>query len=233
MGYLVNLYRVGCGTSQLNTNISRNTKDIQESCSGQKLTLKQLETGKTMAVSIAMVQFSGRTLAGALYGEAVDVTSSTVTGEALPPLAEGDYFTLRHPKASSIVITDSTPSTPLAYVENTHYTVEDADHARLKLIAHPAAHVEPVVADYSYGAYVNIAAFSRTNVERGVVFNGVNQDGQKGRLIIPRISLALDGDFSWITSEEATLTLSGNALFVPELESDTEYGGFARVSLFD
>jgi hypothetical protein len=89
------------------------------------------------------------------------------------------------------------------------------------------------VADYSYGAYVNIAAFSRTNVERGVVFNGVNQDGQKGRLIIPRISLALDGDFSWITSEEATLTLSGNALFVPELESDTEYGGFARVSLFD
>jgi hypothetical protein len=233
MGYLVNLYRIGCGTSQLNTNISRTTKDIQESCTGQRLTLKQLETGKTMAVSLAMVQFSGRTLAAALYGEAIEVAGGTVTGEVLPPLVAGDYFTLRHPKASDIVIKDSTTPTPLAYVADTNYAIEDADHARMKLIAHPASHEEPVLVDYSYAGYVNIAAFSKPNVERGIIFNGVNQDGQKGRLIIPRIALALDGDFSWITSEEATLTLSGNALFVPELESDDEFGGFARVSLFD
>lgn len=234
MGFLVNLYRVGCGTSQLNTNISRETKEIKESCSGQRLTLAQLETGKTMAVSLAMVQFSGRTLAGALYGEAVEVAGGTVTGEVLPQLgAGGDYFTLRHPKASSIVIKDSTTPTPIAYVEDTHHRIEDADHARLMLLAHPASHVEPVMVDYSYGGYVNVAAFSKTNVERGIIFNGVNQDGQKGRLIIPRISLALEGDFSWVTSEEATLTLSGNALFVPDLAADSEYGGFARLSLFD
>ncbi|HRQ57662.1 MAG TPA: hypothetical protein PLN31_09595 [Azoarcus taiwanensis] len=232
-GFLVDLYRIGCGTSQLNTNISRSTKDIQESCTGQKLTLKQLETGKTMAVSLAMVQFSGRTLAAALFGEALEVAGGTVTGEALPPLAAGDYFTLRHPKVSDVVIKDSTTPTALDYVAATHYEIEDADHARVKLLAHPASHEEPVVVDYTYGGYVNIAAFSKTNVERGIVFNGVNQDGQKGRLIIPRIALALDGDFSWINTEEATLTLSGNALFVPELESDGDYGGFARVSLFD
>ncbi len=234
MGYLTNLYRIGCGTSQLNTNISRTTKDIQETCTGQRLTLKQLETGKTMAVSLAMVQFSARTLAAALYGEAIEVVGGTVTDEVLPELAAGgDYFFLRHPKISDVVIKDSTTPTPITYLKDTHYRIEDADHARLVLLAHPAGYEEPVMVDYSYGGYVNVAAFSRTNVERGVILNGVNQDGQKGRLIIPRIALALDGDFSWITSEEATLTLSGNALFVPGLESDDEFGGFARVSLFD
>lgn len=232
-GYLTNLYRIGCGTSTLSTSISRNTKDISESCSGQRLTLKQLETGKSMSVSLAMVQFSGRTLAAALFSEAQEKAGGTVTDEQLPLLAPGDYFTLRHPRVSSLVIADSTGGTPLAYVENTHYVVEDALHARCRLIAHPDNHVEPLKVDYTYGAYVNMAAFSRTNVERGIIFNGINQDGQRGRIIIPRIPLALNGDFAWVGNEESTLTLSGNALYVPELDSDDDYGGFARVSLFD
>lgn len=232
-GYLVDVYRVGCGNSALTTNISRSTKDLQESCSGQRMTLAQLETGKTMTVSLAMFQFSGRTLAAALFGSAVAVASGTVTAERLPLLAVGDYFNLRHPKASSIVIKDSTSGTALTYVAGTHYEIEDADHARGRLIAHPAAHVEPVTVDYAYGGYVNVAAFSAAGVERGIIFNGVNQDGKKGRLIIPRIALAMDGDMSWLTNEEATLTLSGAGLYVQELANDTIYGGFARVSLFD
>ncbi len=232
-GYLVDLYRVGCGNSALTTNLARSTKPLPETCSGQRLTLKELPTGKTMSVSLSMYQFSGRTLAAALFGEAVDVAGGTVTGEVLPALAAGDYFTLRHPKASDIVIKDNAAPTPLAYVEGTHYAVEDADHVRLKLLGHPDEHVEPLAVDYSYGGHVNIAAFKKEGIERGIIFSGVNQDGQKGRLIIPRISLALDGDLGWITSEEATLTFKGNVLYVPELESDDDYGGFARVSLFD
>ena len=232
MGYLVDLYRVGCGTSQLNTNLTRETKALKESCSGQRMTLKELETEKAMSVSLAMYQFSGRTLAAALFSQAQAVAGSTVTDEELPLLAPGDYFTLRHPKVSSVVIADSSDP-PKTYVLDTHYAMEDADHARARLIAHPADHTEPVLADYTHGAYTNISAFSHRNVEKGIIFNGVNQDGQKARLIIPRINLALGGDFSWLTDEEATLTLSGNALYVMELESDDEYGGFARVSLFD
>ncbi|GHU13427.1 hypothetical protein AGMMS50225_23410 [Betaproteobacteria bacterium] len=70
-------------------------------------------------------------------------------------------------------------------------------------------------------------------MERGIIFDGVNGDGQKARLIIPRAALTLNGDFSWIGSEEVTLTLSGTALYVSELESDDDYSGFARVTLFD
>lgn len=149
----------------------------------------------------------------------------------LPELAVGDYFTLRHPKVSSVVIEDSTAVTPLVYVADTHYVIEDADHARCRLIAHPAAHVEPIKVDYAYGEYTNVSAFSTPSVERGIIFNGVNDDGQKARIFIPRISLAMGGDFAWISDAEASLQLSGEALFVSEMESDGDYGGFMRISL--
>ncbi|THF60906.1 phage tail tube protein [Pseudothauera rhizosphaerae] len=231
--YLVDVYRVGCGNSALTTSVAVEKRTIQETCSGQRATLDEFPTGKTMNVSLSMVQFSGRTLAAALFGAAVTKAAGTVTGEVLPELAVGDYVNLRYPKASSIVITDSKEGSPSTYVEGTHYEIEDAAHARLKLLAHPVDHEEPLEVDYTYGENVNIRAFSQSTVERGIIFNGINHAGQRGRLIIPRSSLSLDGDFSWISSEEATLTLSGQALYVPELESDDDYSGFARVTLFD
>lgn len=229
MGYLTNLYRVGCGNRSLTTTPGRETKRLKESCSGQRLDLKELEIGKTLDVSLELFQFDARTLAAAFLGSAVAKVGGTVTNEALPELAAGDYFFLKHPKVSSVVIEDSTAVTPLAYVEGTHYTIESADHARIKLIAHPASHVEPVKVDYSYADYTNIAAFSASNVERGIVFNGVNQDGQHARVIIPRCSLALSGDFSWITDEEATLTLVGSALYVDLLSANADWGPFMRI----
>ena len=49
--------------------------------------------------------------------------------------------------------------------------------------------------DYEYEEFINVAAFSKTNVEKGLIFSGLNGDGQKVRVIIPRISLAMSGDF--------------------------------------
>ena len=46
------------------------------------------------------------------------------------------------------------------------------------------------------------------------------------------MSLAPSGDFAWISDEEATLTLSGQALYVPELSNDPDYGPFMRVSFY-
>ena len=231
MGFLTNLYSVGCGNRTLTATPSRETTTIPESCSGQRLALKELETSKSLAVSLAMVQFDGRTLAQAFFGAAVVKAAGTVTNEVLTELAPGDYFFLKNPRSSSVVIEDSTAGTPLVYVQGTHYEVSDADHSRYRLLAHPAAHVEPLKVDYAYAGYVNIAAFSKTNVERGIIFNGVNGDGQRARIIIPRISLSLDGDFGWITDEAAELSLKGEALFVSEMQSDADYGGFMRISL--
>ena len=231
MGFLTNLYSVGCGNRTLTATPSRETTTIPESCSGQRLALKELETSKSLAVSLAMVQFDGRTLAQAFFGAAVVKAAGTVTNEVLTELAPGDYFFLKNPRSSSVVIEDSTAGTPKVYVAGTHYEISDADHGRYRLLAHPAAHVEPLKVDYAYAGYVNIAAFSKTNVERGIIFSGVNGDGQKGRMIIPRISLAMTGDFGWITDEASELTLGGQALYVPELQSDADFGPFMRIDL--
>ena len=102
-GYLVDLYRIGCGTSSLTTSLSVERASIKESCSGQRLALKNYITGKTLEVGLNMVQFSGRTLAGAFFGDAALSAAGTVTDEVLPQLAVGDYFTVRHPGATSLV----------------------------------------------------------------------------------------------------------------------------------
>lgn len=228
MGFLTNLYSVGCGNRTLTTTPGREVKKLKESCSGQRLDLKEIETSKSLEVALEMFQVEGRTLAAAFLGEAVVKAAGTVTDEVLPELNPGDYFFTKNPKISSLVINDST-GTPLVYVEGTHYTLESAAHGRCRLIAHPAAHVEPVKMDYAYAEYANIAAFSAAGVERGIIFSGVNGDGQHARVIIPRISLAMSGDWSWISDEEATLTLGGSALYVPELQNDPDFGPFMRI----
>lgn len=229
MGYLTNLYSVGCGNSALTTTPGRETEIIPESCSGQRLALKEQETAKSLAVSLTMVQFDSRTLAQAFYGAAVVKEAGTVTNEQLAELQPGDYFFLKNPRSSSVVIEDSTTGTALTYIEGTHYEVSDADHSRYRLLAHPASHVEPLLVDYSYAGFVNIAAFSKTNVERGIIFSGLNGDGQKVRVIIPRISLAMSGDFGWLSNTASPLTVAGQALYVPGLQTDPEFGPFMRI----
>lgn len=230
MGYLVDIYSVGCGNRTLTATPSREATTLKESCSGQRLTLKELETSKSLQVSLSMVQFDSRTLAQAFFGEAVVKQAGTVTDEQLAELKPGDYFFLKYPRSSSVVIEDSTGS-PKTYVEGTHYKVSDAAHSRYQLIAHPGGHTEPLKVDYSYDDYVNIAAFSKTNVEKGLIFSGINGDGQKVRVIIPRISLAMSGDFGWISDEPSDLTLGGHALYAAELQSDAEFGPFMRIDV--
>lgn len=228
MGFLTGLYQVGCGTRTLTTTPSIERNTINESCTGKRLPLAQLTSSRSLSVSLAMQQFDGRTLAKGLAGEHVEKEAGTVTNEVLPTLNPGDYFFLKHPKVSSVVIEDSA-TTPTEYVAGTHYVVEDADHGRCKLIEHPAGQEGPLKVDYEYGAYGNIAAFSAEDVQTGIIFNGTNQEGYKGRVIIPRLNLAMGGDFGWISDEAASLELSGEALFVPELENDADFGPFMRV----
>lgn len=233
MGYLTGLYSVGCGNRTLTATPARETTTLNESCSGQRLTLKEMETAKSLQVSLEMVQFDSRTLAQAFFGEAVVKPDGTVTDEQLAALQPGDYFFLKHPRVASVVVKDSTAVTPVTYVAGTHYVVDDADHGRCRLIAHPAAppHTEPLKVDYEYDGFINIAAFSKTNVERGIVFSGINGDGQKVRVIIPRISLAMNGDFGWISDEASPLTLGGQALYVPGLQTDPMFGPFMRIDV--
>lgn len=228
MGFLTKLREVGCATRQLTTSLAQEKKPIKETCSGSRLTLDTLPGAKTMNVSLELVQFNGPMFAAALFAQLAENAAGTVTAERLPTLAVGDTFFLKHPNASSIVIEDST-ATPVELDEGVHYEILSAAHGTARLLSVTGL-TQPLFVDYAYATYESMAAFSQpAAVQRGLVFSGVNHDGRKARLIIPRIDLAMNGDFSWVNEEEATLTFEGEVLYVPELASDPLYGSFARV----
>lgn len=228
-GYLTNLQKIGCGNRVLKTAFSRETKLLKESCSGQRLDLAELQTGKSGEVELQLFQFDRAMLSMALFGTLATKTGASVTNEAMPTVAVGDYVHTKHPKISTVVVKDSTGS-PLTLTAGTDYTVDSADHGRIKIL-NLGAYVQPFKVDYAYASYANIAAFTAASVVKGIVFDGVNTaDANKPvRCIIPRVSWGPTEGFDWLSDEEVTLSLKGRMLYVSELASDAEYGPFMRV----
>lgn len=228
MGYLTNLFKVGCANSVLTTTPKRETKTIKESCSGQRLDIAEIETGKSLEVKLDMHQFDQATLARAFFGQASSQVAGTVTAEAFPAgLTAGGYVFLKRPGASAIVLTDSAAG-PTTLIEGTHYKVVDAAQGVIQMLD-VATLTQPIKAAYAYAAYGNVAAFTATSVKTGILFTGINQDGDRARVVIPKVSLAMSGDFSWIGNEESVLSLQGMAFYVPELAADPLFGPFLRI----
>lgn len=236
MAYLTNVEAFPCGNRTLSTNLTQETTTLKESCSGQRLDLEEIPGAKEMAITLELQHISPRLLAHYLYGVAVDKASGTVTAETLPTVKAGDNVFLRHPNSSSIVIEDSTSGTPVVLVEGTHYEIKSPEHGHIKILALPTspAAVQPFNVDYAYADYINIAAFTQANaVRKGIIFNGINHNGRRGRVIIPCCSLTPGGDFNWMSDEPITMQFTGRVLYASELGNDPEYGNFARVDWLD
>ncbi|KVW99515.1 hypothetical protein [Thiobacillus denitrificans] len=228
-GYLVNMTKIGCANSKLSVTLSRSTKDIKESCSGNKLTIAQIETEKSAEAALDMVEFDKKMLAYALGGTLSAITGSSVTAEVFPTVAVGDTVSLKYTDVSSLVITDST-GTPVTLTLGTNYTLDSAEHGLVSFVSLGAL-IQPFKAAYTYAAQGNIVGFNKAAVEKGIVYQGTNsQDGKKYKVIIPRISFGMDGEFNWLSTEETTISLKGQMLYVDKYANDTVYGPFMRVS---
>lgn len=232
-GYLTKIYAVGCGTSTLTVSPTVEKKELKESCSGQRMTLAEIETSKSLAVTLEMFQFDVRTLATAYYGDVVDNEGSSVTDEELPSdLKAGDIFVTEYPDISSVTVSVGSS----ALTEDTDYEIVDAKGGVLKMLTTPTVGTnEKITIDYTYADSSTVPAFSATTKEMGLIFNGINTAGQHVRVIIPRVRFGLNGDFPLLSDEEATLSLSGNAMYVSELADDTTrkdtWGAFMRIDV--
>lgn len=228
-GFLINTTKIGCANSKLSVTLSRSTKDIKESCSGNKLTIAQIETEKSAECALDMIEFDKKMLAYALGGTLSSITGSTVTNEIFPTVAVGDTVALKYNDVSSLVITDSTGA-PVTLTLGTHYTLDSAAHGLVSIVSLGAL-VQPFKAAYAYAAQGNIVGFNKAGVEKGIIYQGTNsQDGKKYRVIIPRVSFGMDGEFNWLSTEETTISLKGQMLYVDQFANDTVYGPFMRVS---
>ena len=228
MGYITNLYKIGCANSALTVTPNRSTTIIKESCSGSRLDLDEIETALGLTVNLTMQQYSRDELALALYGTNSLVASGSITDEALPTVADDDYAFLKHPATvASLVITDS-DGTPATLVADTNYQIIDANQGIIQFLD-VAGFTQPFKCAYDHAAYGNIAVFENTGIRKGLVYTGKNQDGDRARVIIPNLSMAPGGAFSLLSPEPTDLQLTGMAFYVPLLEGDTSYGKFMRV----
>lgn len=217
MGYLTNLVTIGCANSNFVTTPKVDYDTIKETCSGQRLDLSRRVKGKSLDVKLTMLQFDAQTFARAFFSELMTVDPGSQTGEKLPVnLATDGYFFLKNPKASAVVLTDSN-ATPVTLIAGTHYKLIDADQAIYQVMDFSALTM-PINVAYSSDTHSNVAAMTSTKVSTGVLFTGKNQDGDKARVVIPQIDLGIDGDFGWLSDTASPLTMSGPALYCPELD---------------
>lgn len=231
-GKLISVQKIGCGNRVLKLTQSRSTEKIKESCSGSRATLAEYETEKDMQVSLEMQEFDRKMLAMALYGDTALVTGAAVGSgdpEVMPLMAVGDYYHTDHPFVSLVTIKDS-DTVPATLVADTDYVVEDADHGAIKIL-NIGSYVQPFKAEYTYASYGNIAAFAKTGVFKGIIFDGKSTvDNKQVRVFIPRISFGPTSEFDWLGEQAASLKLDGSALYNAQLANDPLFGGFARIT---
>lgn len=221
---------VGCGNRTLKLAMSRETQEIKESCSGQRLTLAEYETSKSANATLELAQFDKDMLAMALYGAAAAVTGSTVTAETLPTMVAGGIYHTKHPKISSVVVKDSAGS-PATLVAGTDYRVDDADYGRL-VILNLGSFTQPFKVDYAYAAYSKIKPFSVAAPVKALRFDGVSTvDNSKVRVVLPKIQFSPTSEFNFLGDEAAVLSLEGKLLYPGIALNDPVLGNFGSVDL--
>lgn len=231
-GKLINVQKIGCGNRVLRLTNERSTEKIKESCSGSRATLAEYETEKSMRVSLEMQEFDRKMLSLALYGDTALVSGGSVASgspEVLPLMAAGDYYHTDHPFISEVTIKDS-DEVPATLTVDVDYEIEDADHGAIKIL-NLGSYVQPFKIEYTYASYGNIAAFAKTGVVKGIIFDGKSTvDNHQVRVFIPRISFGPTADFDWLGEQAASLNLEGEALYNDKLANEPLFGGFARIT---
>lgn len=200
-----------------------------ESFSGNRFPYGKRKTSQTGRFTGTMDEWSTQNLALGLYTSSLNTVTGSVTAEAFPTdLAIGDQIRLAHPYASSLVITDSTPGTPLT-VNPDHYDLV-GHNASIVEISNLAAYVEPLNAAYTHAAYDSLEVFSEQPEEVYVVFDGINTETGEGVLIdMYRTSFDPFGSIGMINAEYGSLPFTSDVLYDPLNLNAQGKGGFARI----
>jgi hypothetical protein len=218
--------------SQFSIALQTETSERQESWSGNRLTSVRIPKAKKATFTLVINAANAQNMALALQGTATAVAGSTVTGEVLPlGLVAGDLVALDYPRISALTLSDSTPVTPLVPTLNTHYTIDSADGGIIKIV-NPAGFVQPLKAAYTYGAHVNLSAFTIASIERYLILDGINTvDNERIRLRAYRCAFDPVSDLGLITDDLGNISLSGSILFDSVNYANANLGGFCSVQL--
>lgn len=161
-----------------------------------------------LEVSFLVRCASDSNLAVALFGEAGEKALGTVVGEEIAgnEVAPGAYVPLAHVGATNVVITS-----PAGAIQGIDYKVTPAGLEILEGTTVLTAGTD-IVLNYSYGTQGRVEIGIKNSIEKELLFNGKDTEGNAIVLRLYRVSIAADGDVQWLNDAEfMTFTLTGVA----------------------
>lgn len=201
---------------------------------GQKALTLEGGTGCTtttfdgLEVSFLVRCASNSNLAVALFGESGVKALGSVVGEEIPgaQVAPGAYVPLEYVGAKNVVITS-----PAGAVQGVDYKVTPAGLEIMEGTAVLVAGTD-IVVDYSYEAQGRVEIGTKGSIEKELLFNGKDQDGNPIVMRLYRVNIAADGDLQFLNETDfVTFTLTGTAM-VDESREAVEFAPGLPLSNF-
>ncbi|MFZ6675379.1 hypothetical protein [Undibacterium sp. Xuan67W] len=201
----------------------------KESYSGQRATAKNIVVGKEATIDMTLMEISQDNLCLAIYGKSSSIASGSVTGEVLPlALVAGDRVSLKYIKVSTVVITDSTPVTPLV-VSALKYDV-DADFGTITF-KDVTGLVQPLKVAYTHAALDNVSVFTAPQPEVFLRYEGINLAEGNAPIVLEMYKVNTDPlkDLALITDKLADMNISASILIDNTKPVSDEFGQFGRI----
>ena len=209
--------------------LSQDKEEKQESFTGARGLYDTIITKKAARLTGTFDEWMTKNLALGLYATEVAASSASVSGEALPTgLTIGDIFSLQHPYASSLVITDSagTPAT----VDAAAYAKTGHNSRSYQVKSSLSGYTAPFTAAYTYAAYESLEAFSAESREVYVVFDGINtRTGQPVTYDLFRTKFDPFASTELIHSGYGSLEFGADILLDPLNLDGSGKGGYYRM----
>lgn len=219
-------YLGNCPMLQLSTEEEKS--EHKESYTGDQKVDLIIKKGTKAKIKLKLEDLNKENLAFAFRGATTTVTGTTVTDESIPYIAKGLHYPLANIDASGLTLAKA-PSTAL--VEGTDYTA-DLKAGMFHLLSTSAvsftAGTDNILADYTFGSTEKISAFTSSNRNYWLRFNGLNTVEDKKPVVIDvfKTNFTYQTMLDLISDELTGLELEADALYDDYQSAD---GGFFKI----
>ena len=214
--------------STLEVKQTKEREEKYESNTGGRTLAATLPTKRSMTYSLVLGQLNNDIAAIAADGVVVDITSGTVTNEAIGDVKAGDVFALAFGGVSDLALVDSAAA---ALVEDTDYTV-DEDLGFLQFLTTKTG---VKASTYDYAAQSPVTMGTATNEDHYYIFVGLNTtDGATTRCRGELYNCTTNPaeTLGFIQSSFGEFSISGDCKMDPVRQLDPNFGPFGRLLLF-
>lgn len=204
-----------------------------ESNSGQRSLAASFTVEKAMTVDMTLHSLSIDNLAIAMRGTKLTTAGGSATAESLgATVAVGDTVYLANPGVSALVLSDSTPTTPLVLVEGTDYTV-DENFGRITIL-NIGAYVQPFKAAYTFAGRTAVGMFTTAQKYYALKYEGLDLANGNAPVIADyyKVSPGVLQELQHITTgtDVAGMAITGDVLLDSNKPATGPLGQFGSVT---